>query len=186
MKPKNEISEILASFMKNASPAEIAELQALLKKRRRPGGIGKLDLSGMAKGVAGSIKQQMGLSEKYLRETATSMVSKLIKAYAPEVTEREMELLLQEMLPSIKKEQKSPVPADMLGTMINQFVDYSLGRMSEADKAQMPGQWTQKYWNVFPLEIRGLITKLLHNEIDGELFRLATEEALRRMEKQGT
>jgi hypothetical protein len=57
--------------------------------------------------------------------------------------------------------------------------------MSAEDKARMPENWTVKYWNVFPPLIRGLISKLLHNEIDEELFGLAVDEAVRRMNTEG-
>jgi hypothetical protein len=186
MPSQDEISEIIASFMKNASPAEIKELQALMKKRRGPAGgpagIGKLNLSGMAKQVAASINQQMGLTEKSVKETATSTVTKLIRAYAPEISDKDLELLLQEMIPSLKREKALQIPGDMLAAMVAQFVDYSLGRMSDADKALMPKEWTAKYWNAFPPIIRNLVTKFLHSEIDEELFRLTIDEAIRRME----
>ncbi|RPJ09540.1 MAG: hypothetical protein EHM28_01250 [Spirochaetaceae bacterium] len=186
MPTREEISEILASFMNNASPAEVKELQALLKKRRGPGGVGKLNLTGMAKQVAASIKEQMGLSEKFVKETATSTVTRLIKAYAPDISDKDLEALLGEMIPSLKRKKAPKIPPDMLKTMIAQFIDYSLGRMSDADKAEMPAQWSAKYWNAFPPIIRNLITKLLHNEIDEELFWLAVTEAIRRMENPKT
>lgn len=184
MPSREEISDILASFMNNATPAEMKELQALMKKRQGPAGVGKLNLSGMAKQVAASINQQMGLSEKFVKETATSTVTRLIKAYAPNISDSELEALLGEMIPSLKRDKASKIPPDMLKAMIAQFVDYSLGRMSEADKAQMPSQWSAKYWNAFPTIIRNLVTKLLHNEIDEELFWLTVTEAIRRMGNQ--
>jgi uncharacterized protein YfiM (DUF2279 family) len=182
MPTRDEISEIIASFMNTASPQEIQELKALLQSRKSSVGLGKIDLTGMAKQISASIRQQMGLSQKALRKTAVEAVSRLIRIHAPDISDQHLSVLLNEMIPSFVPHQKTPLPPDLLTAMVHQFVDYSLGRMEPEDKARMPEQWAAKYWYVFPPVIRGLISKLLYSEIDEELFGLTVREALRRME----
>src|SRR4030043_425032 len=94
------------------SPEEIRELKALLRRRKESFGPGNLDFSGMAQRVAASIKQQMGLSRKALRETAVDTVSRLIRASAPDISEHDLGLMLQEMIPSMVAPRRSPLPTD--------------------------------------------------------------------------
>jgi hypothetical protein len=180
MPTREEIYEIIASYMNTATPEQVRELKALLKKRTGIPGLGSLDFSAMAEKVAASIKQQMGLSQKAVRQTAVDAVSRLIRAYAPDISDRDLSLLLKEMIPSMVESRRPPVPPDMLQVMVNQFVAYSLGRMNPQEKSTMPPGWTAKYWSAFPPMIRELIAKLLHGEIDEELFGLAVTEAIRR------
>ncbi len=180
MPTREEIYGIIASYMNTASPEQVRELKALLKKRVGVPGLGNLDFSAMAEKVAASIKQQMGLSQKAVKQTAVNAVSRLIRAHAPDISERDLALLLEAMIPSMIESRRPPVPPDMLQVMVNQFVSYSLGRMNPKEKTEMPPGWTSKYWNAFPPAIRELIAKLLHGEIDEELFGLAVTEAIRR------
>jgi hypothetical protein len=184
MPTRQEILEIIASYMNTATPEQAEELKTLLKQRAGSGGLGNLDFAAMAEKVAASIREQMGLSKEALRETAVNAVSRLIRSSVPEISDHDLSLLLEEMIPSMVESRRSPIPPDMLEVMVNQFAAYSLGRMPSQAKTEMPQGWTAKYWNAFPPVIKGLISKLLYGEIDEELFNLAVKEAIRRIAEE--
>ena len=64
---------------------------------------------------------------------------------------------------------ETTIPRDILVSLIEQFVSFSLGRMEEEeDKALRSemGPWPDKYWKSFPQVVRLLITDFLKGEMD--------------------
>jgi hypothetical protein len=183
MPSRDEISDILASFMNTATPAEIQELKTILASRKQTPGLRNMDVPALAARIAESIKQQLGVSEEMVRESATAAARRLIRAYVPGIGDTDLDLLLQEMIPSLKKNRAPRLPPEALNSMIERFVRYASGNMKEAEQAELGEGFAGKYWSAFPTVIQGLISKLLHKEIDSELFRLAVDEAVKRMGK---
>lgn len=184
MPDKSEIDEILYQFFNTASEEEIKELLTILASRNKSSPLSSLNFQALAHKTAQSIKASLGLSQNFIRDVAHTSIARIIKSYAPEISPQELEILLQHLIPSLRKQEKPSVEPQMLLFMVNQFVAYSLGRLKPEEAAALPPNWPQKYWELFPPNIRGLIAKFLKAEIDEELFRQALDEALRRIYQQ--
>ncbi|MBN1524728.1 MAG: hypothetical protein JW904_09605 [Spirochaetales bacterium] len=185
MNSKKDPSEILTDFFNHATPDEIRELKALIQSRKQNKSLNNMNFSSMAEQVAASIKDQMGLSKDFVKETAETAIKQIIRAYAPDIPPKDLDALVKAMTPSMHKKYEAAVPPEMLKEMVSLFVDYSLGRMSEDEKQEMPTGWSQKYWFAFSPVIQGLINRFLHGEVDEELFWLAIDEAIRRSKTSG-
>ena len=64
-------------------------------------------------------------------------------------------------------------PRDLLASMIDQFVSFSLGRMEEEEDEALRremGPWPDKYWKSFPQVFRLLIKDFLKGEMDEKDF----------------
>ena len=57
-----------------------------------------------------------------------------------------------------------------------QFVDYSLGRMSASDRAELRGDWSRRYWSLFSERTRSLIRELLMGGITERQFWTSFDE----------
>jgi hypothetical protein len=68
--------------------------------------------------------------------------------------------------------REQQLPAEVLKTMIAQFVDYSRGRLPEGLLAELrrQGDWSRRYWATFSERTRDLIRDLLYGTIDDERF----------------
>lgn len=178
---KSEIDEILYQFFNNASEEEIKELLTILASRHKSSPLRSLNFQALAHKTAQSIKESLGLSQNFIRDIAQTSIASIIKSYAPDISPQELDILLQHLIPSLKKKEQPHVEPQMLLFMVNQFVAYSLGQLKAEEATALPPNWPQKYWELFPQTIRGLIAKFLKAEIDEELFRQALAEALRRL-----
>jgi len=101
-----------------------------------------------------------------MRSSIQEMILRIIRENAPELTDKQVEDLCDAWLPG--KEKKSPLPPDVLLSMIEQFVSFSNGTMNEkVDKGlrEEIGAWPERYWNAFPPVVRQIITDYLKDKI---------------------
>ncbi len=168
--------EILNRYLKNASIEEARELYDLLDKREsssRPlagGGI-NLNVDEMARNMSKQIQEQMGLANLNIKKMAVDMVVQMAKQHQPDISEKELAALVNEMVPGERSRSSSiNVPPDLMKDMVEQFVAYSQGRFTEYERLAAPGGWAEKYWSVFPENIKKLITAKLTGIIDEDYF----------------
>ena len=94
----------------------------------------------------------------------------MARKYKPEITDRELAQIVNNMVPEKKPESAVKIPGDILKTMVIQFVTYSSGDMSASEKRNLPQEWEKKYWNSFSQEIKILIAAYLNGNITKKDF----------------
>ena len=149
--------------------------------------------------LAEEIASQLNIegSIEGLKKSVRDYAIQIIKQQAPELTDRQIEELTNTWIPgkaSSPKESHSlkelgtgsrkqagdsstnesfpletTIPRELLVSMINQFVSYSLGRMGEEEDNTLRremGSWPDKYWKAFPQVICLIIKDFLKGEMD--------------------
>jgi hypothetical protein len=114
-----------------------------------------------------------------LKRSVRDYAIRIIKQQAPELTVEQIEELTSSWIPEKasgakgRKKRKDgldeTVPRDILASMVDQFISFSLGRMEEEEDNALRremGPWPDKYWNAFPDVIRLLIKDFLKGEVD--------------------
>jgi len=126
-----------------------------------------------------------------LKRSVRDYAIRIIKQQAPELTDEQIEELTGSWIPEKafgaggRKKRKNDfdqsIPRDLLASMVDQFVSFSLGRMEDEEdnalRLQM-GPWPDKYWNAFPQIIRLLVKDFLKGEIDEADFNMRIGLAL--------
>ncbi len=171
MTDKKEAEKILNDFLATASPKERRELRHLLDERKKnPMSLKEMDISGVAKNMAEDLQKTMGLTQDNIRRTAIDMVVRLARQHQPDISDRELSALVREMVPGQDPAGAQKLPPEMIKAMILQFVTYSTGEMSSREQRELPEGWAQKYWDHFPVPVRGLIKNFLQGNMGRSEF----------------
>ncbi|MDR1574498.1 MAG: hypothetical protein LBS37_00700, partial [Treponema sp.] len=111
-----------------------------------------------------------------LKKSVRDYAVRIIRQEAPELTDEQIEELTRSWIPGPSAGPGHPgsgsretLPRDLLASMIDQFVSFSLGRMEEEEDHALRkemGPWPDKYWKSFPQVVRLLITDFLKGEMD--------------------
>jgi hypothetical protein len=179
--------KILEDYIKSASPGERKELNRLLEAREKKNtgdlksrGL-NMDVNQLAKNMSRQINEQLGMADINIKKMAKDLVVQMALQHKPDITEKELSALVNQMVPEKKENDISKkIPPELLKSMIVQFITYSTGSMPEKDQAQLPAGWAKKYWNAFSPDIRDLITMYLKNGIDNRNFWIAIERLQRK------
>ena len=166
----DEAKKILNDFLKTASPHEIQEFYRLLDGREKSRGGVKVDVQNLAKTMSKQIEKQLGMTNLNTKKMARNMVIQMARKYKPEITDRELAQIVNNMVPEKKPESAVRLPADILKTMVIQFIAYSSGNMSAAEKRNLPQGWEKKYWSYFSQEIKISIIEYLNGNINKRDF----------------
>jgi len=166
VKMKDDISRILRDYMDKASPDQLKELADLLgRSRKKDTGIGS-----MAASTAAQISGQLKITDSMIKNTARNLVATLARQYKPDFTDREIEAIVNEMVPDRNK--SFTPPPELLLAMIEHFIDYSKGRMTQEQVGELPSGWEKKYWESFGPQIRQAISDHLKgNTGENEFWR---------------
>ena len=160
---------------------------AIIRRRRDIAMFGSMPVAPDPRRLAEELTAQLNIEGNIesLKNSVRDYAIRIIKQTAPELTEAQIAELTSAWIPEAKSSQakasarKGPagarsgtdqsIPQDLLASMVDQFVSFSLGRMEEdEDKAlrREMGPWPDKYWKSFPQVIRLLITDFLKGEMD--------------------
>ena len=165
------IKQVVREFLDNASEDEIKEFQRLLKDRNSTGPGINIDIQKMAKSMAQSLHRQMGLTQETITSTARDMIIQLALKHQPDISERELKVLVNHMMPGQRYERiRRKIPKPVLKSMAIQVVLFATGRMSEEEKAELPDGWLEKYLNILPETVRKVLTAFFKEEIDEDQF----------------
>ncbi|MDR1374155.1 MAG: hypothetical protein LBJ24_04205 [Treponema sp.] len=118
----------------------------------------------MARDLSSQIN--IGASIEGLKETIRSMAVRMIRQEAPELTDEQIGELTAAWIPGSGGRNLSQ---DVLASMVEQFVSFSLGRMSSGEDQSLRneiGPWPERYWKSFPKVIRLLITDYLNGALN--------------------
>ena len=171
----SELYNIVDYILNKAGDRELEVIKEALRRRienrsRSPMGI---DISRMAHDAGSSLAEQVASSKDYIRDTVKDFVIRTIKQEAPGISDRDLNVLLDQWVPDPEKAEKNDtgaqLPSDVIIKMIDQILRFSSGEMSVSEQAElnksMP-DWQENYWKHFPDKIRGLITLYLKGKID--------------------
>ena len=166
----DESKKMLDAFLKTASSDEIKELYRLLDEREKRGRGVQVDVQNLARTMSKQIQEQLGMASLNTKKMARNMVVQMARKYKPDITDKELAHIVNNMVPEKKSSSSAKIPADILKTMVIQFVTYSSGEMSVSEKKKLPQGWEKKYWNAFPQEVRILIASYLKGNINKKDF----------------
>jgi hypothetical protein len=101
------------------------------------------------------------------------MAVRIIKEEAPELTEEQIEVLAKAWIPEPGAGDGKKAPPDYLRSMIDQFVSFSTGTMSQTEDKELRaeiGAWPDRYWKSFPPVVRLIVTDFLNGKISEKEF----------------
>ncbi len=174
MNRKKELIVLLDFILNKSRPEELDVIQESILKRKQDlnRNLVNLNVSGMAENVSKSIKEQFS-SFNNVHTMIRGFVKEIIVKTIPDIPEEHLELLLNEWVSDpdkIKKGNEANLPRKVVRSMIVQFIDYSLGRMSPGEKSELKEGWSRKYWNIFSISTRKLISDFLTGKISEQKF----------------
>lgn len=158
--------------------ADDHDMAVILKAVQKRESSRALDMSRLAHSMGKSIEDQISVSKKDIENIVRNYICDMIRKEQPDISDRDMKVLMDEWLPSEKakaaklKRTDKQLPSALLLKMIDQFLRFSTGQMSASEQAElrreMP-EWQNSYWKYFPSKIRGLITLYLKGKIGAEI-----------------
>jgi hypothetical protein len=156
---------------------------AVVRKRRDIAMSGSMPVAPDPRSFAAELTAQLNIEGNIegLKNSIRDYAIRIIKQQAPELSEDQIQELTSSWIPERKgavgarkrrggpsEASKDKLPGDVLASMIDQFVSFSLSRMEEEEDRALRremGPWPDKYWKSFPQVIRLLITDFLKGEI---------------------
>jgi len=185
--PSQELVKTLDYILNRCNAQEIEAVAAAIVRRRKDIAMfGSMPTAPDPRRLAEQISAQFNMDETIdgLKTSVRDYAIRIIRQQAPELTDRQIDELTRSWIPGSEKASGSrtkpkdslsgqSIPADLLASMIDQFVSFSLGRMEEEDDHALRkdiGPWPDKYWKAFPQVIRLLITDFLKGEMDESDF----------------
>jgi len=176
-----ELVRCLDYILNRSDEKSIEAVAAAVVRRRRElsmfGGKTVIPNPGrLAKEMSSQINMEGAMDG--MRQSIRDYAIRIIKQEAPELTEAQIEELTRSWIPGGKEKGKAAadgkkIPRNVLASMIDQFVSFSLGNMEEEEDTALRnemGPWPDKYWKSFPQVIRLLITDFLKGEINESDF----------------
>ena len=180
-----ELVHALDYILNRSDEKSIEAVAAAVVRRRREltmfGGVTALpDPRRLAKELSSQLKMEDAIEslEKNIRDYAM----RSIRQEAPELTEAQVKELAGTWIPVQsrqsdailpQKNENPRVPKDLLASMVDQFIAFSLGRMEEREDQALRkemGPWPDKYWKSFPRQIRLIIADFLKGAIEEKDF----------------
>jgi hypothetical protein len=166
---------------------------AIIRRRRDIAMFGSMPIAPDPGRLAKELTAQLNIDGNIesLKNSVRDYAIRIIKQQAPELTDKQIEELTRSWIPQKasaaggKKKERGgfdePIPRDLLASMIDQFVSFSLGQMEEEEDNALRremGPWPDKYWNAFPSVVRLLIKDYLKGEVDESDFNMRIGLAL--------
>jgi len=178
-----ELVKTLDYILNRCGERDIEAVAAAVVRRRRDIAMfGSMPVAPDPRRLAEEITSQLNIEGNIegMKNSVRDYAIRIIRQTAPELTDRQIEELTSAWIPESGAGGKKraadagqSIPRDLLASMIDQFVSFSVGRMEEEeDKALRAeiGPWPDKYWKAFPQVIRLLISDFLKGEIDESEF----------------
>jgi hypothetical protein len=180
--PRKELEAVLDYILNKADDREFEVIAKACERRARDrsafASLGGQGPGAMARRMAGELEQSMGATMERVRATSRSFIADIIRKNAPEVTEEQLEALLDEYAPEPGSErktspEKAALPPAALLDMVKSFVEYSEGRMPPSRQQELWEQnarWQDEYWAAFPAELKALVKAYVEGRLDGDTF----------------
>lgn len=178
----SELLFIVEYILKRASSQELPMIRAALEARaaQGPRSLDDLNFREMAKNMTEEITKRFGLgnNQNQIHGMTRRLVTNMIRDNVPEISERDLNILLDQWVEKKPAGQSSAgkeeyLPPEAVMSMIDQFVRYSLNKMPSQElnelKRSMP-DWAERYWGIFSMETRSIIRSLLKAEMNTDEF----------------
>lgn len=180
---KKEIAQTLDFILNRCNERDIEVVAAAVLRRRKDIAMyGSMPVAPDPRRLAEEMTAQLNIEGNIegLKNSIRDYTIRIIRQQAPELTDAQIEELTRSWIPGKPGTQKQSrtsadsVPQNLLASMIDQFVSFSLGRMEEEEDLALRremGPWPDKYWKSFPQVIRLIITDFLKGgEMDEKEF----------------
>ena len=179
MSSEEPLYTILEYILNRATSAELEVIaEALRRRRSHAGGLGGLTPRGMAENVAEKVKEQLG-GILDVRSISRQIVTDMIRQKEPNISEQELEVLLNNWLPGTARAgeegtsaaEQQPVQAaagiapDVLISRISQYVAARQGTLPPEEQNSLPKDWQNSYWESFPEQLRAWIREHLQGRL---------------------
>ena len=191
-----ELMEVLDFILNRCSAKEMDAIDAAVKRRKNDLGSGMVNPQEFAKKLSRTVSDSINTSISGLQESLKDFAWDLVQKENPNLTEDELNHIVNAMIPDIlaSKKQSSAaevlrsgkslvvdgkvngVPVDAMLDMVLQFISFSNGTLPpEQERAlcNAVGDWSRSYWQSFPESLQSLIRSYLKQEISGEVFQQA-------------
>jgi len=190
-----ELYDVLDYILNRATTGELDGIRAALRRREEepaegsaPSGRGPMgiDVRKLAKQAAEEVQDQVGVSREGMHEMVERLARSVIERDAAELDEGQTKILVDEWLRTSKKDASeappaAELPAEVLRTMLGQFVTYSTGAMTLNEEMSLIDaipEWHSRYWERFPPSVRRLTTLFLKGTIASDEFWRGIDDAL--------
>jgi len=179
---RKELESALDFILNRADEAEFEVIEKACQRRRADRAalspIGGLGPRAAAHQMAAQIENQMGCSVDSIRGMVKNYVADIIRQNAPEISEKDLNELLEAYTadPGKARKKTSPYPPEALLSMGRLFIEYSEGRMAPSRQQELwedSPNWQEAYWNAFPPEMKALVKAYLQGKLDGDTFNTA-------------
>ena len=186
-----ELVRTLDFILNRCNERDIEAVAAAVVRRRRDIALyGSMPVAPDARSLAREMTSQLNIegSIEGLKKSVRDYAIRIIRQEAPDLTDAQIEELTKAWIPENKSSGSSTagggkysggkiseasstagIPNNLLASMIDQFISFSLGRMEEEEdralRSEM-GPWPDKYWKSFPQVIRLLVSDFLKGEMD--------------------
>jgi hypothetical protein len=153
----------------------------VVRRRRDISLFGSMPVAPDPHAMAKELSSQLNIegSIEGLKNSVRDYAIRIIRQEAPELTDEQIDALTRTWIPgtgsgktrATQKENgadNSSIPENMLASMVDQFVSFSIGQMEEEEDEALRremGPWPDKYWKSFPQVIRLIITDYVKGEI---------------------
>jgi len=171
-----ELVKTLDYILNRCNERDIEAIAAAVVRRRRDIAMcGSMPVAPDPRRLAEELNAQLNIEGNIegLKNSVRDYAIRIIKQQAPELTDRQIEELTRAWIPEKNSAGEQSLPKNVLASMVDQFVSFSLGRLEEEeDKALRSemGPWPDKYWKAFPQVVRLLITDFLKGEMEESDF----------------
>ena len=177
-----ELVQALDYILNRCNERDIEAIAAAVIRRRRDIAMfGSMPVAPDPRSLARELSSQLNIegSIEGLKNSVRDYAIRIIRQQAPELSDAQINELTRAWIPERKsqgggrKSSDDSLPANLLASMIDQFISFSLGRMEEEEDRALRneiGPWPDKYWKSFPQVVRLLITDFLKGEIDERDF----------------
>lgn len=174
MDRKKDLIIVLDFILNKSRPEELDVIEESVLKRKQDlsRNLVNLNISGMASNISKTIKEQFSSFDN-IHEMIRGFVKDIIIKSIPDIPPEHVEILLNEWVSDpekIKKGNEENLPEKVVKSMIVQFINYSLGRMEPEEKRELEEGWSKKYWNIFSISTRKLISDFLTGKISENTF----------------
>ena len=178
-----ELVQTLDYILNRCNERDIeAVAAAVIRRRRDIAMFGSMPVAPDPRSLAKELSSQLNIegSIEGLKNSVRDYAIRIIRQQAPELSDAQINELTRAWIPERpgagggrKRSGNDSLPANLLASMIDQFVSFSLGRMEEEEDHALRremGPWPDKYWNSFPQVFRLLIKDYLKGEMEEKDF----------------
>lgn len=179
-----ELVRVLDYILNRCDASSIEAVAAAVIRRKRDlelfGSAGLPDPAQWARKTASQLEG--GAALEGVRATVRRMAEELIRREAPELSDDQLEELLDPWMGnSLSGKPEKTLEPDLLDEMIHQFIVFSTGQMDDDTQKQLEaqlGSWPKRYWAAFPAVVRSLVNDFLKGSLSERDFELKLRSVL--------